>query len=159
MNEKEKLALYNIKYSTRTIELMTVHIWLALQKFYGRPKALQLIHAFCEIFGTNFTSIGKIIDGSYIIEGMRAYDRIKYQQQIIAMGLSRGYNKQDIARLFFGGRIGTVYTNYLDRLEFLGTDEFVKEYNDSVQVLKYPEDVNNCANFLENFESFLRTFK
>ena len=116
-----------IKYHPRILELRVTLIHSVFVLEFGTEKAMLLFREFCDIAMINYTIISSIIGRKHQILGMNRTDRLRYRQEVIAMGLAWGETREGTGAKYLNISRSYLYTGYSGMLrpEKFYTEEWI----------------------------------
>lgn len=143
----------------RFLELRFMVVYDDLLRAFGIEEATLLIEALCNSFHINYTLISGVISKRREILELRHANLVRYRQELLIMGLSRGYSKTDVATKIMKIARQTFYS-YGDELdpEHFCTDDWVREldYNTvSLGVKAYANEVYRLLQIIDALKGMI----
>lgn len=135
----------------RLLELQFMIIYDDLIRAFGIEGATNFIEAICSSFHLNYSLISGVVSKRMEILALKHTDLRRYRQELLILGLSKGYSRTYIATNIMKISRQTFYAMYSEALnpdEFF-TKEWVEEMNYTTVSLGVKAYANEVFRFVK----------
>lgn len=153
-NDDIQELLATLKFHPAILEIRFASIYDELFKFYGGDMTDNIIDSFCKLFHCDERIITALINNKHRIQLNKVYNLVQYRREMLVMGLAWGYDKQFIAKHFFGNAQNVVYRGSYVSLTFLNS-AWIENLKYTVYVLNDENSIEQVKNLLLNLDAFV----